>query len=420
MSINRRSFLKALGAAPAGLVSFPSIVKADTSAQHVVVVGGGFAGATVAKYLRIWSGNQVEVTLIDPKAQHTSCVMSNLVLNKRVNLRELQIGYEAMAQRYGVKVLQNRVVAVDGKAQQVKLNNGTSLGYDKLVVAAGIGFQKVTGLDYKKIPHAWIAGSQTNLLKKQLSGLAAGNTFVMSVPKAPYRCPPGPYERACVVADMLKRKGGGKVIVLDENSGIQAEKHTFSRAFDSIYSDIIDYRTNASIVEVDSTQRIVYNGVEEIKADVLNIIPNQKANGLLIKTGLTGGGLWAPVDPVTYESTLSEFSGVYIIGDAQATGQPKSAHMANSQAKICADAVLRSLYNVPTHTEERLQNITTNSACYSPITYNEASWLTANFAYDQDSKAMALTHIGEAEKWSSKNYKQMFTWASNLFTDSFY
>jgi len=153
---------------------------------------------------------------------------------------------------------------------------------------------------------------------------------------------------------------------------------------------------------------------------VVNVIPNQRANGLLRKTGLTGSQSWASVDPLTYESTLSDFPGVHVIGDAQGTGQPKSAHMANSQAKICADAIIRSLYGVPTDTAERTNNITTNSACYSPITYDEASWLTANFAYNTGEGKMMLTHIGEAESWNSENFQQMFTWASNLFTDSFY
>ncbi len=421
MSTNRREFLKALGVAPLGLITTSSILQANTgTSRHVVVVGGGFAGATVAKYIRIWSGDQVTVTLVDPKAKHTSCVMSNLVLNKRLKLRELQMSYESLSQRYGVNVLRDTAKEIDGNAQRIRLKNGGWLNYDKLVVAAGISFKKVSGLDYKKIPHAWIAGYQTNLLKKQLTELKTGSTFVMSIPEAPYRCPPGPYERACVVADMLKRKGGGRVIVLDANSEIQAEKHTFSRAFNELYGDIVDYRPNTSVGSVDSDNRVVYSSSGMIESDVLNIIPNQRANGFVKRAGLTGGGNWAAVDPVTYESTLNNFPGVYVIGDAQATGQPKSAHMANSQAKICADAVIRSLYDVPTHDEERIQNITTNSACYSPITYDEASWLTANFAYDQSEGAMKLKHIGEAEKWSRENYKQMFTWANNLFADSFF
>ncbi len=140
---------------------------------------------------------------------------------------------------------------------------------------------------------------------------------------------------------------------------------------------------------------------------------------MVLNTGLTNGGKWAPVDPTTYESTLEDFAGVHVIGDSQNTKQPKSAHMANSQAKICADAILRSISGLPTDSDERLANITTNSACYSPITSSTASWLTANFAYNTNLNQMQLTHIGEAEKWSKESYKEMFTWANNLFADCF-
>ena len=208
--------------------------------------------------------------------------------------------------------------------------------------------------------------------------------------------------------------------MLDANNDIQAEKHTFSNAFNRLYGDIIEYHTNISIDAVDSDNKVVYTNIGEFQADVLNIIPKQKASAFLVQTGLTDLGDWAPIDLTTYESTLYGFENVHIIGDAQATKQPKSAHMANSQAKICADAVLRSLFNLPTDDDERLDNITTNSACYSPITYDEASWLTANFSYDKDNDKMKLMNIGEAQKWNQENFKQMFNWANNLFVDSFY
>jgi len=417
MTINRRKFIKNLGIASLGVASSPSSIFANThSSKHVVVIGGGFGGATAAKYLRLWSNGDIKVTLIDPLQQHTSCVMSNLVLNERQKLKNLRLYYETLKQKYGVEHLKDKVLDIDSYAQKIDLKYGESISYDKLIISTGIGFKKVSGHDFRKVPHAWIAGSQTNILKNQLAEMSAGDTFVMSIPKSPYRCPPGPYERACVVADMLKRRGGGNVIVLDANEGIQAEKHTFSSAFNGIYSNIIDYRTNVTINEVDSDAREVYTSDGTFEADVLNIIPNQKANRLLNKAGMTDGD-WAPVDPVSYESTI--FNNVHIIGDAQATNQPKSAHMANSQAKVCADAIIRSLNNLSLYSFERLENITTNSACYSPITYNEASWLTANFAYDGVS-SMKLKHLGEAKEWSRENYKEMYAWANNLFFDSFY
>jgi len=421
MSINRRNFLKTISATSFGLASAPSfLIASTTTAPHIVVLGGGFSGATVAKYIKLWSNHNIKVTLIDPKAKHTSCIMSNLVLTSQISLDQLEMSYDSLSSKYGVNIVKDTALEIDHNKKSVKLNTNGWLSYDKLIIATGIGFENIPGHDYQKVPHAWIAGQQTSILKNQLNGLEAGGTFVMSIPKAPYRCPPGPYERACLVAAMLKRKGGGQVIILDANDSIQAEKHTFSSAFGGTYKNIIDYRPGTNIESVNSDHRIAETEVDAIQANVLNIIPNQRAINLLIENGLTDNQNWAPVDPITYESLIPEFSGVYVIGDTQATGQPKSGHIANSQAKICADAVIRSLYKLDTHHQERVENITTNSACYSPITYDEASWLTANFAYDQSTSAMELVHIGEAKNWNKENYKQMYTWASNLFNDSFF
>jgi len=310
----------------------------------------------------------------------------------------------------------------------VQLGGGGSLTYDHLVIATGIDFEMLSGLDFDQTPHAWIAGPQTNRLSTMVNSLGPNSTFIMTIPEAPYRCPPGPYERACLVADILKRKGydsgDAKVLVLDANASIQAEKHTFENAFNNLYGNIVDYVTGVEVEDVISAERRVVTKTGDYTGDVVNIIPQQRAMGFVRDSGLTGDGAWAGVDPLTYVSTESGFDGVHIIGDSQATGQPKSAHMANSQAKVCADAIIRMLADVDVSFENgdpvRWKNITTNSACYSPITYDEASWLTANFAYNPNTRQMGLTRIGEAENWSRENYKEMFAWASNLFTDSFH
>jgi len=208
-------------------------------------------------------------------------------------------------------------------------------------------------------------------------------------------------------------------MVLDANSGIQAERETFSHAFNSIYRNVVQYVPDAEVHNVDSSSGMVYTTAGTFQGDILNVIPQNRATSFVRRQGLTDGDNWAPVDPTTYESVLSEFQGVHIIGDSQNTNQPKSAHMANAQAKICTDAILRSLSGIPTDTIERLRNITTNSACYSPITKDQASWLTANYFYNPDLEMMQLRHVGEAEEWNHSNYKQMFVWASNLFTDCF-
>ena len=419
MSFNRRRFLQAFGASAAATLT-PMIVKAASS-PRVVVIGGGFAGATAAKYLRIWSDNSIDVTLVDPKASHTSCVLSNLVLNGRIRLNELKLSYGSLQSFYGVNVVRDRVVEINAAGRQIKMKSGSWLGYDHLIVATGISFKKAKGVDFKKTPHAWIAGSQTNLLASKVQGMSAGDTFVMTIPKSPYRCPPGPYERACLVADVLKRKGGGKVTVLDANPSIQAERETFDRAFTGIYGDTLEYIPNATVSEVVPEQGLVVTSFGDYSGNVVNIIPQQRALGFVRTAGLTAGGNgWANIDPLTYASTVPGFEKVHIIGDSQGSNQPKSAHMANAQAKVCADAIIRILAREDVDTKERRENVTTNSACYSPITYDEASWLTANYAYDSDTGQMKGVHIGEAEEWSRENYKEMFAWASNLFTDSFH
>jgi sulfide dehydrogenase [flavocytochrome c] flavoprotein subunit len=432
MSLTRRTLLQMMPATAA--MSMIPRVKAGLP-HRVVVVGGGFAGATVAKYLSMWSKGAIEVTLVEPRASHVSCIMSNLVLNERLKISDLSFDYKTLSARLGVNVIQDRVVRINKAGQQVKLKSGTWLSYDSLVLAPGIKFDKIPGLNPRKMPHAWIAGGQTNRLRNQIRAMGNNDTFVMSIPQKPYRCPPGPYERACVVADILKRGGGGgKVIVLDANNGIQAEKETFERAFNDLYGDIIEYRPLERVVYADTGGMIV--GTEKLTAEgdvvpggggsasgkVVNIIPRHGAPQLLVKSGLTkkiSGAKWAPVDPTTYESELSP--GIYVIGDSQATGQPKSGHMANAQAKVCADAIVRRAFDLPVDTDERLNNITTNSACFSPITATQASWLTAVYSYNRDTKAMGLVpgSLGEAGGWNSENYREMFTWSENLFADTF-
>ena len=431
MSLTRRTLLQMIPATAA----ISMIPRAKAGLPHrVVVVGGGFAGATVAKYLSMWSKGAIDVTLVEPRASHVSCIMSNLVLNERLKTSDLSFDYNTLSARLGVEVVQDRVVRINKAGQEVKLKSGSWLSYDSLVLAPGIKFDKIEGLDPRKMPHAWIAGGQTNLLRNQIRAMGDNDTFVMSIPQKPYRCPPGPYERACVVADILKQRGGGgKVIVLDANDGIQAEKETFKRAFEGLYGDIIEYRPLERVVSADASGMMVYTeklnesgdkvGDDSASGKVVNIIPRHGAPQLLVKSGLTttspSGARWAPVDPTTYESELSP--GVYVIGDSQATGQPKSGHMANSQAKVCADAIVRRAFDLPVDTDERLNNITTNSACFSPITATQASWLTAVFRYNRDTGAMGLVpnSLGEAGGWNSENYREMFTWSENLFADTF-
>ena len=282
--------------------------------KRVVVVGGGMAGMTAAKYLRLWGGSGVQVTLVEPDALYTSSIMSNLVLNGSRSITSLQFKRDALAAKYGVQFKSGSVAAVDAASHTVTLAGGPSLGYDRLVLAPGVSFDRAYGLtqdDYEsRTPHAWRAGAQTTLLSSQIAAMRNGDIFVMTIPKAPYRCPPGPYERACVVADQLKRTGRGncKVIVLDENLSIQAEKHTFETAFGQIHASVIQYVPGVTKIAINAASKVVQyvdqvGAPQLVQAKVVNpIAPHRAAgsapDGWLAQAGLAnaGNGRWAGVD----------------------------------------------------------------------------------------------------------------------------
>ncbi|MDG6777119.1 FAD-dependent oxidoreductase [Thiomicrorhabdus sp. zzn3] len=416
-SLSRRTLLKALGLGAVTAVA-PSWLRAE-ALPRVVVVGGGFAGATAAKYLKLWGGTSLEVTLIEPNTTYVSPILSNLVLNHQKTTADLSFDYVNHSTVYGINMIHDAVNAIDTSSQLMTLHSGATLSYDRLILAPGMEFAEINGLDYEKVPHAWKAGAQTNLLQSQIDAMQDGDHFVMTVPASPYRCPPGPYERACVVADYLHNTRGlanCQVTVLDANAGITVEAETFGAQFEA-YG--ITYRANISIASVDSDARSITfseNGgaSETLEADVLNVIPNQKAAKVVVDAGLVAGN-WAPVNPLSYESTLAQH--VHVIGDSQATAQPKSGHMGNSQAKICADAVLRSLNNQTPYEAPK-----TNTACYSPVSSTHASWLTAVYEYNAETGAMQLVPDAgypASGAPSTQNYEDMFKWSGNLFADTF-
>ena len=411
---SRRNFLKTLGLASVAS-SFPSLLKAAVTRPHVIVIGGGFAGATAAKYLRHWSA-AVDVTLIEANANYNSCILSNLVLNNQMNLGQITFNYNTLAQQYGIRVINDWVTSIDSSNQTVNLQNGTTLAYDRLIIAPGVQFLPVSGLDSTKIPHAWKAGTQTVLLQQQLAAIPNNGKFVMTIPPAPYRCPPGPYERACIVADYLKRnKPGATVTVLDANADIVAERTTFSHAFNVTYNGVVQYIPNATLQAVDSNQRIAHTSLGDYAADVLNVIPPQSAGEIIHSAGLANvGGKWAGVNPLSYESTA--LANIHVIGDSQGTSQPKAGHIANAEAKVCADAILRLLGG-----SSPFAAPITNSACYSPTSSTTASWLTAVYAYNPVTGLMQAVpeSAGESTTPTTQNYQRMFDWANNLFADTF-
>lgn len=409
--MKRRDFIK-LSAVAALSLTVPNIVRAANNPK-VVVVGGGFSGATCAKYLKLWGGSGIDVVLIEPNTTYTSPILSNLVLNNVKSINELRFGYNSLRQ-YGVQVIHKKVTNFDTDNKRVTLDDGTSIAYNKLVLAPGIDFIYPNSYDITKIPHAWIAGEQTLILKRVIDSLQNGDRFVMSIPKAPYRCPPGPYERACVIADYLKDKGlNVNIIVLDENPDIIVERDSFGAKFRE-YG--IDYRPNSKVTYVnDQTFEVTYtqNGsTYTISAKGINIIPNQKGGQAIFLAGVNEGN-FAPVDTKNYESLIKK--DVHIIGDAHHSSQPKAGHIGNGEAKVCAEAILRELSGYELYSSPK-----TNSTCYSPVSNTEATWLTAIYQYDPTTKDMKIVPgYPKAGTPSAQNFSDMFKWSGNLFSDTF-
>ncbi len=383
----------------------------------VIVVGGGMAGATVAKYLRLW-GNSIDVTLIEKSQAYTSNIMSSLVLTGQRSISSLEYSYNTLRSNYGINFVQDEVVAIDPVTTEVTLASGTRLKADRIVLAPGIDFDAVPGLtDSNVMPHAWKAGPQTTLLAQQLAAMPAGGTMVLTIPPAPYRCPPGPYERACLIADWLRlNKPGSKLLVLDGNPQIIVERDNFELAFTQLHAGVIEYHPGVSINSVDQASKTLNTSGGAVRADVINLIPRQKAPLLVSNTGLVndGSGRFASVNLLDYSSTAAPT--VHVIGDSSATTQPKAGHIANQEAKICADAIIRSLGGLALDPAP-----ITTSACFSTITMSQASWLHAMYEYNASSKTMQLipASFAASSGWSSDDFEDMNTWFGSLMADTF-
>ena len=384
---------------------------------RVIVLGGGMAGATVAKYLRLW-GDAIDVTLVDRANSYTSCIMSSLVLTGQRTMASLAYNHDTLRTRYGIRTVYGEVTAVDPVSCRVTLASGQVLMGDRLVLAPGIAFDEVPGLtNPDAMPHAWKAGPQTALLARQLAAMPSNGVAVLTIPKAPYRCPPGPYERACLLADWIRlRKPQGKLIVLDANLDFVAERDNFSRAFFDLHGKVIEYRTGVVIDSVDPTSRTINTNGGPVRGDVVNLIPAQRAPQLLADAGLLtdASGRFAPVDVLSYASRVAPHT--HVIGDSSATTQPKAGHIANQEAKVCADALSRIFAGGSPDPAP-----VTNSACYSTITMRQASWLEAVFQYDPGSATMQAVAAGSGASvgWNSEHFSDMGTWFQALMADSF-
>ena len=388
------------------------------SIGRVVIVGGGFGGATTARYLRMWGGN-VDVTLVERNTSFVSCPMSNLVVGGYKQIAEITRGYDGL-KAMGVKVLQGEVVAVDAAAKKIRLASGAELPYDRLVLSPGIDFMNdqvgglTAALDSGKVVHSWKAGPQTVALRKQLEAMPDGGVFAMSIPKAPYRCPPGPYERACMVASYLKTaKPRSKVLVLDANPEITSKKALFERAFAQHYQGLIEYRANAELKEV--AGNVARFEFEDVKADVLNVIPPQRAGDIARTAGLVNvNSRWVGVDWLTMEATAAP--GIHVLGDAtfSAPAMPKSGHMANQHAKVAAAAIIQQLKGEPVNATPVVMN-----TCYSFVTAKDVVHVASVHQYDAKDKTFK-TVPGSGGVSAGANQiegRYALSWADNIWDD---
>ncbi len=417
---NRRAFIKAMCATGLVLASRPSLAMASKPPLgRVVIVGGGYAGATAAKYLRLWSLGAIEVVLVEANRQFVSCPMSNLVLGGSKSINELTFGYDALQGNHGVIFRHDTVTTIDASLKKITMLGGT-LSYDRLIVAPGVDFNyqewpMLASLDaQKQVPHAWKAGWQTVNLRQQLEAMADGGVFVMNVPKAPYRCPPGPYERACQVASYFKQhKAKSRVIVLDANAEIISKKGLFAKVFNETYAGIIDYRPDNAISSINLATKTVSTEFDSIKADVLNFIPPQRAGKIAQVAGLTEKDYpWCDVNFLTYESKL--VADVHVLGDSVAAGLPKSAHMASNQAKVCASAIVQLMSgNLPDAAP-----VFANT-CYSFINDHAAMHVANVYRSDAGKKMMVSAEGGGVS--ISPNEKEgayAHAWANNIWADT--
>jgi len=419
---DRRDFLKATGAvaasaALAGCATTPEVRK---PVGRVIVIGGGYGGATAARYLRMWSQGSVEVFLIERNAEFISCPISNLVLGGSRSMNDITRSY-ARLRDYGVQVIRDEVTGIDGAKKRVRLRRNEDLPYDRLVVSPGVDFlhDQIQGYDaeaQKTVLHAWKAGPETVALRGQLEAMKDGGTYVLSIPVAPYRCPPGPYERACQVASYLKQaKPKSKVLILDANPDVTSKGPLFKAAWNDLYKGIVEYRGNSAVTAVDARARTVKTDFDTIAGDVLNVVPPQRAGDIARSAGLiTANNRWCGVDWLSMESVAAK--GIHVLGDAtlSAPVMPKSGHMANQHAKVAAAAIIELLNGRRPSPEPMMTN-----TCYSFVSDKDVVHVASVHRYDPAKKTMLTVpgSGGVSPRRSELEGVYAWGWAQNIWSD---
>ena len=424
MNNSRRHFL-AHGAAGLSLLGgFSSFARAGLDKAQILVIGGGFGGATAAKYLRLFSNNTANVILIEPNASFLSCPMSNFVVAGMRSMADITSPYDSLTKHHGIKLIRDSVSAIDPDKKTVKLSSGSVIGYDKVVLSPGISLMtnSIEGLAKANQAgvtlQAWKAGPETLMLYKQLAAMRDGGVFAISIPEAPYRCPPGPYERASLVANYLKQhKPKSKVLILDANQDITSKGALFKKAWSEQYSGLIEYLPSHNVTGVDAkTKTLRFEVQDDVRADVLNVLPAMSAGEIAIKTGLANAnGRWVNVDFLNFEATATR--DIHVLGDAIQTAplMPKSGHMANQHAKVAAAAIVAELSGWEVNPAPVLTN-----TCYSFVNDKEVVHVASVHQYNAAEKTFkpAPGSGGVSPGPSTLEGVYAWGWAHNIWADS--
>ena len=420
--MKRRDLLQS--SAALGLLSLAGCAAGRIPAKaQVVVIGGGYGGATAARYLRLFSEHRVEVVLIEPDADFVSCPLSNLVIGGSRQMGDITMAYTGL-ERHGVRVVHDVAQAVDTQRKTVALAGGASIGYDMLVVSPGVELQldEIEGLPAAhaagQVVQAWKAGPETLALRRQLEAMRDGGVFAITIPEQPYRCPPAPYERACQVAWYFQRaKPRSKVLVLDANPDITSQGAIFRKAWAEQYAGMIEYRPQHKVVGVDGRAGVIEVEVQDdVKADVLNVLPPMRAGAIAAQAGLRNlaDRRWCGVDFLSFESTAAR--DVYVLGDAiqVAPLMAKSGHMANSHAKVAAAAIVARLSGWDIDPAPVLTN-----TCYSYLDDQSVAHVASIHAYDAAQKTFLPVPgsggLSPAANREEARYAR--DWARNIWAD---
>ena len=395
----------------------------SASKAKVLVIGGGYGGATVSKYLRLLSDYTIDVMMVEPNRQFVSCPVSNLVIGGQRTMADITNPYTGLSSKHGVRIVHDLVTSVDAVKKTATLAGGTVVQYDKLVMSPGIDFlwDQTEGLkaahESGQVLHAWKAGAETMALRQQLEAMRDGGTYAITIPEAPYRCPPGPYERASVIAAYFKRaKPKSKVLILDGNPDVTSKGPLFKRAWTELYGNMVEYRPQHKVTAVDAKTRTVkFEIQDDVKADVLNVLPVMRAGALAVQTGLANAnGRWCHVNFLNFESTAAK--DIHVLGDAIqiAQGMPKSGHMANSHAKVAAAAIVAELQGLEINPHPMLTNV-----CMSFVDETHAIHVASVHEYQAPKKSFFTIggSGGVSDARSDLESRYADAWARNIWAD---